>query len=260
MKRSEKKELCKEKIPYLYKEYKDNKVLQLKIYEYEKEYYILLNKNKYMLPEIEERLSKFEWEKLIINKEKVKVSIRCQALKDKQHSGTEQCGKQAKRNHLFCALHMPSTKKRTKEVIEKEVKTYRKYGLIKPSEVKALKKELQEVEDLPLETLQLFDEEIKIVLALLKKVLKDAEKDKTYRLTNSLTGRDGIITRLVELKKVQFELTHSPKVVFTKDQVEYMFLKFKMALIEVIKDKEVIQKLSDKFRLIGLEAKQKWEI
>jgi len=264
LKRITYEKVCEKKLPYLYKKYlKTDKKLASRVLKKEKEYLHILEtgfvNSSVKRRDIEGRLTDFEWEKIFITKKSVYIRCQSPSFKRGKEIETEQCGNVALKNSLFCKMHN-FKKSIKKEKVQKTLQEYKSFGLFTGQQFKAFQDELKELEDYPQEKFEELDDEIKLALALLRNLLKSSTSKQLQKKPWLLTGGNGILARLTELKKVQHDLKYSPKVVFTRDQVEYLFIKLKMAILEIIKDKEILQKLSDKFMEISLEVKAKWEV
>lgn len=223
--------------------------------KYEEKYKEVFGKtNKNTREMIEERINKSGWQKFNIEKTG-NIRIRCHGKLSKVE---KQCPRNAMNGILFCKSHSLAVNKENQKAI---IKRAEGYGIYQGADFKCLQEELEEIGEIPESFKTDLTEELKLVLALVRKMLKVYDDDFIAMKPGMFTGKDGIITRLIELKKTYHDIKHDPKVSFTKEQVEYMFVRIKMAMMKFIKDPQILEEISNEIRLVGLEIKQKgWKI
>jgi len=222
-----------------------------KIQQKEKEFDELLENNKQSKEQIIYRLQNMKWEKLLSNKKG--IGIRCQAIL-KVGEKNQQCSKEAIRGKLFCGKHFG--KHTPQKKVEKEIQLYQQFGILRKENLKLFKNEIEQMEQLPREKLETLEDEIKVILAYFRYVLENYSDREIKKKPWLLVGRDGILSCLMQLKKTHHDIVYSPKVVFSRDAVETMFLKFKNVLIKRIKDDVLLQQIADDLQLIILETKK----
>lgn len=196
-----------------------------------------------------ERIEKDGFQKYLVRKDG-NVYIRCQS---KLVNKEKQCPTKAEKE-LFCNGHYKNNKMTAiKKVISDKSGLYSVY---QGKEFKALQGELEEIGELPEEFFSDVTPEIILVLTLLRKMMKEYSNEDLMRRPGLLTGKDGVLTRLQELKKTHFDQKHSPKVVFTIEQVEMLLLEMKNIVLEAVKDENDLQKIADGFRKAAIKFKE----
>jgi hypothetical protein len=175
------------------------------------------------------------------------VYIRCQA----QIKGTDkQCRGRAKSGTLACMAHgarygLRDSKKRD------ELKT--SLGIYQGKGMKALQKDLEEVDRLTPEELQDTTPEVKLAVALLRNLLSSKTDEEIAKNPGQLTWVIGEISRL---KKEHYEMKHDTKFSFTRDQVQFLFVQMQLAIMSIIKDPEILEALSNRMREVGKMIEQ----
>lgn len=181
------------------------------------------------------------WKKSIIYANGA-VSVRCQANVSKK--SPKQCMRKAVTNTVFCNGHGSNLTVEKKEIQELK----QELGIYSGGGVKALQKELKEIEDLSPEQLQDTTDELKLSIALLRNLLKHTDDEKLAKSPGSLMW---IIGEIARLKKEHYEIKHSKSVSFTKEQVTFMLNQFYLVLITLIKDADLLGEISGKLAEIG---------
>jgi len=189
------------------------------------------------------------WERFTTHKNGT-VNIRCQALV-KRDGGIKQCGNRVLKDMLVCRFHSGRNRMGKKNAAMNEIRE--KLGVYKLGREGALQKELKEIQDVDSEELDNVTSEIHLALALLRKYLKETSDEEISRKPGQLMW---LIDNIVNFKKAQWEMKHAPKVSFSLEQVEYLFIKMRMVLIDVIKDSEMLKDISGKMKKLGVEIKE----
>ena len=178
-----------------------------------------------------------------------RVRMRCQARVDDGNGNAVQCNHPALKNDINCRFH-GGRKKRIHKNMEIAIK--RELGLYEVPGA-ALQKELKEVEELDQAKLESIDDELKLGLALLRKYLTHTSDEKIGKDPGKLMW---LMKNLVDMKKLHYDMKHAKDVSFTREQVEFLFTRFRMVIIEVVKDSDVLNKISERIKLIGFDLKE----
>jgi hypothetical protein len=185
------------------------------------------------------------WKKTITNS-KGSISIRCQANVNatKNKNEPRQCLRKAMKNCLVCQTHGGKRKIQREEItlIKQSLGIYTGEGLT------ALQKELEEIENITPEQLQDTTDELKLGIALLRNYLKNTDDEKIAKSPGQLMW---IIGEIARLKKENYEMKHSKDVSFTRDQVTFLFSQFYLILIRLVKDQDLLQKISNEIDRVG---------
>lgn len=162
-----------------------------------------------------------------------------------------QCHRHAKKGDIYCNRHTPPRRKWIREAKEK-------YGLYNVKKSGKLKEHLEAVERVPEEQLTGLKEEIKLSLATLRGYLEETTDLEILRKPGRLMW---ILDGISRLKRNHHEILHGPKVTFTVDQVQYLFIKLRVVITNNVKDMSILKKISDEMNIIGLEMKEDgWKI
>lgn len=188
-----------------------------------------------------------EWKMFIVS-HKGTISIRCQC-KVINKKPYQQCLKKAIAGRLFCTTHggLALVKSEKTKEIKKDL------GIYTGEDIKSLRTELSEIENISEEQLQDTTDELKLGIALLRKYLKNTDDDKIAKGPGQLMWLIGEIARL---KKEHYEIKHSKNVSWTKEQVQFLFNQFYLILIKQISDHNLLKSISEEIDRVGKQIGQ----
>jgi len=176
-----------------------------------------------------------------------RIVIRCQAKLQSSHP-PRQCPYPALKGRVVCRRHTGVNLEKKKEI--RELK--KSLGLYDIGKDAALQKELRELEGLAEEDLTNTLDELKLSVVVLRKFLKAKTDDEIAENPGKLMW---LLDNIVRFKKTHWEMKHAPKVSFTVEQVEYMFMKFRNIIIDVVKDPEMLSNISRRVQELGAEIR-----
>jgi hypothetical protein len=187
------------------------------------------------------------WEDFIINRKSGKVFIRCQRMGDS--TTREQCLLKARHGLLVCQYHDATSNSKT---LARHNKIREYLGIYDSSLKDSLKKEMEEIKKMPKKQIESVGDEVRLAIVTVRNYLNNAKEKEIAKNPGKLLW---MMKNIVEFKEIHHSMTHAPKVVFTREQIEFIFIRLKMMLIDTIKDAELLRTISDKMRLIGSEVK-----
>lgn len=195
-------------------------------------------------------LTKFRegWERYKLNKSGM-GSIRCQA-RIPGSTPEKQCKNIALKGLLVCIDHVGGRSKQRKKNI---VLIKKKLGIYDLGEHRALSKELQEVEDLSPDEIEGLYSELKLSIALLRGYLKATPDEEIKRKPSKLMW---LIDNISRFKKTHYDMVYAPKTSFTREQVEYMLSKIKGVIIDIVKDPDMLEKISLGIKNLGIQLRE----
>jgi len=192
------------------------------------------------------KVKKENWEEFIIGKNG-KTIVRCQA-KIRRSNPPRQCSQKAMKGRLMCVKH-----NRKEDGNRKEVAVMRRnMGLYEVGKDKAMQKELKEVKGYDEKQLADTSDELSLAVALLRRYLKENTDLKIARKPGQLMW---LISNVMNFKRIHWEIKHADKVTYTKEQVDYLFIKIRNILTTVIKDTDLLQEIADKIKMMGVELR-----
>lgn len=189
------------------------------------------------------------WEKYTIERKRKIGFIRCQA-RSKDTRTERQCKNKALKGLLVCMEHAGG---RNKVRIRNIIEIKKRLGIYDLGENRALSKELKEVEDLRPEEIEGLYGELKLSIALLRGYLKATPDEEIKRKPSKLMW---LIDNISRFKKTHYDMVYAPKSSFTREQVEYMLSRIKGVIIEVVKDTDMLEKISEGIRNLGIQLKE----
>ena len=190
------------------------------------------------------------WKKFIITKNKAGeelVLIRCQSA-EKNGVNTNQCTHPARDNKLVCQHHDAKISKKAIELRSK----LKEYGLYQGAKIKVLKEEMAELEAMPREKMYTLNDEVKLLVGVARKYLAHTTDEQIAKRPYTLIY---IMQNILAMKEANHNMIHSPKVVFTREQVEYLFMKVRMAIMSVVKDPVMLEQIQSELQKIAIELK-----
>jgi len=186
------------------------------------------------------------WEETKIGKHG-KTIVRCQA-KIRRSDPAKQCTLPAKHGMVMCSRHNKKTDR------SKEIELVRKsMGLYDVGKEKALQKELKEVEQFDDEKLEDTTDELKLAIGVMRKYLKETTDLKIARKPGQLMW---MLNNIMNFKKIHWEIKHADKVTYTKEQVDYMFIKIRNILMDVVKDTGLLAEIAKRISKMGIEMRE----
>jgi len=148
----------------------------------------------------------------------------------------------------MCSRHNKKTDR------SKEIELVRKsMGLYDVGKEKALQKELKEVEQFDDEKLEDTTDELKLAIGVMRKYLKETTDLKIARKPGQLMW---MLNNIMNFKKIHWEIKHADKVTYTKEQVDYMFIKIRNILMDVVKDTGLLAEIAKRISKMGIEMRE----
>lgn len=209
----------------------------------ELKYKQLLEKNPHFVEKLKRRP---DWEKFITMSDG-KTYIRCQAA---EHGtvNAKQCTGIAINGKMICRRHGGHAYKQAIELRSK----LKQYGLYEGGSISVLKKEMEELQEMPRESMFHLNDEVKLLVGVVRKYLANTTDEQIAKRPYTLVY---LLQNVLAMKEANHNITHSPKVVFTREQVEYLFMKVRLAIMSVLKDQTQMEQMQIELQKIAIELK-----
>lgn len=153
--------------------------------------------------------------------------------------------------YVFCKLHgkhLTYNKPVEKMIIE----AGRVYNL--GNTKGALQDQLENVDMLSKQDMETLDNEVKLLVATIRNYLEYNDNETIARYPNNLRM---LVETLITAKKLAHEMKYGKQFSFTIDMVNYMVFQIKSIITKSVTDVEVLKRITDEFKLLSIEVKNR---
>lgn len=156
--------------------------------------------------------------------------------------------------YVFCARHGKhlTYNKVSSDLVLQNIKRGKIYNL--GNGRGALQEQIQSVDMLCKDDMESLDNEIRLLVATIRNYLENNDNETIARYPNNLRL---LIETLINAKKLSHDMKYGKQFSFTIDMVNYMVFQIKSIITKSITDVEVLKKITDEFKILSIEVKNR---
>lgn len=178
------------------------------------------------------------------------LRIRCQAPVKVNGSDKEtQCRDTAVKNCLFCINHGGVSSSVVARETKKDKENYLR--MYSNRQNKVFTKQLAEIDSIPEEVLADVNNEVRLSMAALLHYMQNTTEEKIMQDTESRESFFNLIEKVVKMKEKNHNIKHAGKFSFSAEQVQFLFQKMIVAVMEIVKNTDELTELSKRFKTIA---------